>query len=51
MNNWIYYVVALAIIVGAAWTVKKVASCLVKAVAMAVNIAVVAYIYFYVYNP
>jgi len=50
MNNWMYYVAALAIIVGAAWVVKKVTSCIVKTIAMAVIVAVVAYLYFYVYN-
>ena len=50
MNNWIYYVVALAIIVGAAWTMKKMVSCIVRIIAMAVIVAVVAYLYFFVFN-
>ena len=47
MNDWIFYVVALAVIVAAAWTIKKVASCMVKTIAMAVVVAVLAYAYFY----
>lgn len=50
MNNWMLYAAALAIIVGAAWTMKRVMSCMVRIIAMAVIVAVVAYIYFFVYN-
>ncbi len=50
MNDWMYYVAALAIIVGAAWTMKKVVSCIVRVIAMAVIVAVIAYLYFFVYN-
>ena len=32
MDNWIYYVVALLVIIAAAYIIKKVASCLVKLV-------------------
>lgn len=46
MNNWMYYVAALVVIVLAAWVIKKVTSCLVKTIAMAVIVAVVAYIYY-----
>ena len=47
MNNWMYYIAALAVIVLAAWAVKKVTSCMVKALALAVIVAVLAYAYFY----
>lgn len=50
MNNWIYYVAALIVIVLAAWVIKKVTSCIVKSIAMAVIVAVLAYLYFFVYN-
>ena len=50
MNNWMYYVAALAIIVVAAWAVKKVTSCIVKTIAVAVIIAALAYTYFFIYN-
>lgn len=48
MSNWMYYVLALAIIIGAAWAVKKVTSCLVKLIALAVILAVIAYVYFFI---
>jgi lipoprotein signal peptidase len=50
MNNWMYYVAALVAIVLAAWVIKKVTSCIVKTIAMAVIVAVLAYIYFFVIN-
>ena len=46
MNNWMYYAAALVVIVLAAWAIKKVTSCIVKTIAMAVIVAVVAYIYY-----
>lgn len=50
MNNWMYYLAALVAIVLAAWVIKKVTSCIVKTIAMAVIVAVVAYIYFVVHS-
>ncbi len=47
MNNWMYYVAALAIIVAAAWVVKKVTSCIIRSIAMAIIVAVLAYAYFF----
>ena len=46
MNNWIFYVVALAIIVIAAWAIKKVTRCIVKTIAVAVILGVLAYAYY-----
>ncbi len=46
MNNWTLYVAALVAIVAAAWAIKKVTSCIVKAIAVAVILAVLAYAYF-----
>lgn len=39
MDNWIYYVAALALIILAAWVIKKVAGCLLKTLVFLVALA------------
>ena len=39
MDNWIYYVAALVVIIAAAYIIKKVAGCLLKTVIFLVALA------------
>jgi len=47
MNNWMYYALALVAIIVAAWVLKKVTSCIIKTIVIAVIAAALAYIYFF----
>ena len=49
MESYSSYIIALVLIIIAAGVIKKVASCLVKSIAMLVIVAILAYLYM-VYN-
>lgn len=49
MESYSSYIIALVLIIIAAVVIKKVASCLVKSIAMLVIVAILAYLYM-VYN-
>lgn len=45
-SNYIYYIVALLVIVAVFFAVRKVASCLVKSIIGLIVLAIAAYVYF-----
>lgn len=48
MDNTAYYIFALVLLIVVFLLIRKIASCLIKMVIMAILVAALAYIYFYI---
>jgi hypothetical protein len=48
-ENWIFYAIALLVIIVAAYMIKKVASCMLKIIVFIVLLAALGFGYFYLF--